>query len=149
MGESHHELRDALGRLVDAHDGVPIPGAVAPEDLWNLVKFHLAPVSDQLGNDLRHFSSGAWTLDVYILEGIGPWASWHEASPLWHEKWVGYGKCRVGQFYAPRPDTLQLAIPGNPLVDFSYADPDAMTLRQLIDRATTILQNGLAGKPFP
>jgi hypothetical protein len=148
MAESHHELRDALGRLVDANDGVPVPGTVAPEDLWSLVKFHLAPVADQLGNDLRRFSSGAWTLDIYILEAVGPWATWHDISPAWHEKWAGYGKCRVAQFYAPNHTTLQLSIPGKPLVDFSYIDPDTVTLRQLIERATAILQNGLAGKSF-
>lgn len=148
MIESQESLREALGRLADAGDQVPVRGSVDPEVLWNLVKFHLAPVSDQLANDFRRFTSGAWTLDIYILAGAGDWSTWHDASAAWHARWRGNGKCRIGQFYGPGDGKLLLAMPGQPPQAFSHQEPDPEMIRALIERATAILRSGNAGAPL-
>lgn len=145
MMEPHDALREALDRLADAGDRVPLEGAIDPESLWNLVKFHLAPVCDHLANDLRRFSNGAWTLDVYILERPGYWSSWHDASADWHARWIGYGKSRIAQFYGPGAGQLFLAMPGQAPREFSHQDPEPAMIHALIERATTILRSGAAG----
>ncbi len=146
--DSRDDVQAALGRLADAGDYVSARGTIDPETLWHQVKFHLAPVCDQLANDLRRFSSGAWTLDIYILKRPGPWSTWHDASAKWHAQWTQYGKSRIGQFYAPGDGKLLLAIPSKPPRQYLPEEPDPGILRELIERATTILENGLAGAPL-
>lgn len=138
-------LSQALERLSDAQDKVRQANDFDPEDIWRLVKFHLAPISEQLANDFRRFSSGAWTLDIYVLEQPGFWSTWHDSSPEWHAKWAGYGASRVAEFYVPGDGSLWLAMPGCAPRAFLLDNPDPALLQEIIERATVILRKGFAG----
>ena len=136
-------MDENLNRLLDAQDGVLPLSAVDPETLWLTVKYHLAPLADRLANDFRKFSSGAWTLGVYLTQSSGPWAEWHGESQRWHALWIGRGKSRVAEFYLPSmPAPLLLALPNRPPEPFNLRDPNPQHISLLIDRATEILELG-------
>ncbi len=134
-----------LKRLLDAQDGIASSmAAVDPETLWLAVKYHLAPLADRLANDFRRFTSGAWTLAVYVTQSPGPWAEWHGENERWHAVWATRGKSRIAEFYLPAPstDTALLALPHRPPEPFDLRDPDPDQIGRLIDRATEILRLG-------
>ena len=134
-----------LKRLLDAQDGMASSTtAVDPETLWLAVKYHLAPLADRLANDFRRFTSGAWTLAVYVTQSPGPWAEWHDENERWHAVWMTRGKSRVAEFYLPSPSaaTVLLALPHRPPEPFDLRDPNPEQVGRVVDRATEILRLG-------
>ncbi len=129
---------------MDAQDGISPAGAVDPETLWLAVKYHLAPVADRLAHDFRRFTSGAWTLTIYLTQSPGPWNDWHDENERWHAVWRARGKSRIAEFYLPSASAIGvlLALPNRPPEPFDFRDPHPEHVDRLIDRATEILRSG-------
>ncbi len=132
-------IQDALFRLMDAQSGISREETHAAEELWHFIGYQLAPVAEQLINDLRTFPSGAWTLDVFLADKHTVFSQWHQCDDKWHRRWQGYDRARIAQFYFHPVEGLSVMVGVGKRRAFDVTHPGSGTVEAIIDRAAGIL----------